>query len=693
LDEIIVTASAFPESRSRIASTTQVLDEDTIRRSTGQSLTELLVENAVGYLSERSSAQTQINIRGGISDGQGRDYLSDVLVLVNGRRAGSANISKLSMNEVARVEVIRGPASVIYGSGNIGGVVNIIMKDGRSAQGGSAFIGAGSFNLLKGHIEYGGTAGAVDYFVGVSGSSRDDYHSGRGGGTQANTGWNRLGGTLGIGADLGANNRVDVLLRSDGCYDCGYRGSQANTYNRDDRSNHSIELTYKGSDGTGRLEWSVHPYFVVDIDDYDWNSPIIVSNNAPAPGTSRDDNNRRQSVLGNQLRLQGRFWEGGSVLLGWDYEYSRLRSRRFRAGVPGVTLAQVPPLDNNQHERLHAFYGELVQSILDDRITMRGGLRHTLGRTGLDETPNLTGVILQTKPFEITTYAAGLTFKAMDGWLLHAGASSGFRSPSATQLAGNYTAVGGSRTFGNPDLTPETGHQMEIGSTLAGDGWTLDTVLFNNTITNRYTTEPIPGVANASRFINSPADVEVTGAEVQAKIDLLKALRKEAGTLFWQLSGNGNYNFHMKDRGAAATATTDNLLRIYRYQLALTSRIGQTGSNGRAWSFSANAVLLGPAWLDPVVGPEYLLGPQEFNRTYYIRKAPYWVINLSGSIALTKRLDLTASIRNLLNKNESPSLFGLDRAPYLADPRFLNGGAPGSSMEGRNVEVRLAARF
>ncbi|MGO7771011.1 TonB-dependent receptor plug domain-containing protein, partial [Rhizobium ruizarguesonis] len=75
------------------------------------------------------------NLRGASTDGQGRDFRSQVLVLVNGRRAGTANLSKLSPSDVERIEIVRGPSSVIYGSQAMGGVVNIIMKTGATAPG------------------------------------------------------------------------------------------------------------------------------------------------------------------------------------------------------------------------------------------------------------------------------------------------------------------------------------------------------------------------------------------------------------------------------------------------------------------------------------------------------------------------------------------------------------------------------
>ncbi|WP_163535877.1 TonB-dependent receptor plug domain-containing protein, partial [Klebsiella pneumoniae] len=77
-----------------ITGTVQVIEGERIAQSTARSVTELLAENAVGFFSEWTPGQTSINIRGGATDGQGKDFRSQVLVLINGRRAGTANISK-----------------------------------------------------------------------------------------------------------------------------------------------------------------------------------------------------------------------------------------------------------------------------------------------------------------------------------------------------------------------------------------------------------------------------------------------------------------------------------------------------------------------------------------------------------------------------------------------------------------------
>ena len=93
----MTTPTGRTESISRVVGTTQIIGREAIERSTARSVAELMAENAVGFLSEWTPGQTSLNIRGAATEGQGRDFRSQVLVLINGHRAGTANISKLSI--------------------------------------------------------------------------------------------------------------------------------------------------------------------------------------------------------------------------------------------------------------------------------------------------------------------------------------------------------------------------------------------------------------------------------------------------------------------------------------------------------------------------------------------------------------------------------------------------------------------
>lgn len=564
LDEIVTTATGRPEPRSAIAGTVQVVDRERIERSPAKSVTDLLAKNAVGFFSEWTPGQTSINIRGGASDGQGRDFKSQVLVLINGHRAGTANLSKLSLADVERIEVVRGPASVIYGSQNIGGVVNIILKTGRTAPGTLVEGTTGVWGLLQGRAQTGGVYDALDYYVGASGGQRGNYHAGVGGGEEVNTDWKRKALTGALGVQLNPDHRLDFTMRTDGIYDEGFRGSAANVVNRENRYNGSFDASYTGQVPGGAFSWFMQAYAVNDVDDLKWASPIQRgANNQPQAGTSADFNRRNLDIAGTRVQPRFRLWDDNELLTGWDWEESWLRSDRIRAGVRGAKLAQVPPMDNNQTDNVHAFYAEDVQRLFDNRLTLRGGVRRTFGETSFDPTPFLANQKATKRDYEATTYSAGATLKTFDWMTFRLGASSGFRAPTASELAADFTALGGGRTFGNPNLKPETSQQVEAGVTLAHAGSRLDLALFQNVISDRVITKLRTSVANTSDFANNSGNVVVQGMEVQFDTDVFRLVSHDPGTWRWTAYANGNYNFHMKDEGTL-TSPTANTHRVER---------------------------------------------------------------------------------------------------------------------------------
>ncbi|PAT39218.1 TonB-dependent receptor [Vandammella animalimorsus] len=691
LDEVFVTATARPEERSRIAGTTQVIGREAIAHSSARSVTDLLAEHAVGFFSEWTAAQTSMNLRGAATDGQGRDFRSQVLVLVNGRRAGTANLSKLSPTEVERIEIVRGPASVLYGSQNMGGIVNVIMKSGQGQPPASVQLRGGSWGQYHAQAQTSGASGNMDWFVGVSAGGREDYDSGLGH-RMENTAWRRRGASAAWGWQLNEQHRLDVNLRTDGIFDAGFRGSGANTLSRDNRSNRSLDLVYDGASADQRLGWTAHLYRLKDVDEFNWASPVIRSGSNPAPGTARDYNRRNLDATGARLHARAALTPSNDVLLGYDTERSKLRSQRERLPVPGGPARQVPPIDYNQTEQVHALYFEDAQRLLDDRLTLRGGLRKTWGRTHFDDTPHLAAQRAAARSYDALTWSLGATYRLSEQTSLRALAATGFRAPTATELAADFTALGGGRSFGNPNLKPERARQLEVGATWQGAAWRLDGALFQNTISDRIITISRGPGTNTSDYGNNRANIVARGLEASAHLRLDQALGWGAGAPALSLFGHGYYHFTMQDKGAAAALESQRVQRMYRHALSAGLRYGQ-GREGQAgaWNVQLAGILRGPMRYDT---EESLLIPQaEPRRAFLHRKGSFTVWNLRGQYQLSQSLRLFAAVNNLLDKNQHPIFISTDRgAACISDRRFQNGGC-GTSMPGREFQLGLEARF
>lgn len=126
LDTVVVTGSARSQSIRDVQAAVQVIGQAELQRYGGTSLTETLML-ATGVDARPSGANSTLAIRGVISNAG-----SPVLLLVDGLRRtakyGGTNLNLIAVEEVERIEIVRGPMSALYGADATGGVVNVITK-------------------------------------------------------------------------------------------------------------------------------------------------------------------------------------------------------------------------------------------------------------------------------------------------------------------------------------------------------------------------------------------------------------------------------------------------------------------------------------------------------------------------------------------------------------------------------------
>ena len=136
LPEIIVTATRTEQTVKDTPSTVQVITREDIERRQSQTLADVLHEATGITMYSDFQGRPNLRIRGSES--------RHVLIMVDGRRMGgelsynSANvydINRIRMENVERVEIIRGSAGAIYGSDAMGGVINVITKKPKQNEG------------------------------------------------------------------------------------------------------------------------------------------------------------------------------------------------------------------------------------------------------------------------------------------------------------------------------------------------------------------------------------------------------------------------------------------------------------------------------------------------------------------------------------------------------------------------------
>lgn len=143
-----------------------VITQEDIRRSGAVNIPDVL-RMVPGVDVARIDANTwAISIRG-----FNYRYANKLLVLIDGRTVYTPGFSgvywdqqNVPLENVERIEVIRGPGGTVWGANAVNGVINIITKSAKNTQGGLVVAGTGSEESARGLVQYGGTAGANGFY-------------------------------------------------------------------------------------------------------------------------------------------------------------------------------------------------------------------------------------------------------------------------------------------------------------------------------------------------------------------------------------------------------------------------------------------------------------------------------------------------------------------------------------------------
>jgi iron complex outermembrane recepter protein len=157
----VTTVSKEPVKVSQTTAAIYVITQEDIRRSGATSIPEALRLAPGVEVARVDSASWSISIRG--FAGQ---FSKSLLVLIDGRSVYTPlfsgvywDVQNLLLEDVDRIEVIRGPGGTIWGANAVNGVINIITKSANDTQGTLARTGSGNVNQGAGAARYGGSVG------------------------------------------------------------------------------------------------------------------------------------------------------------------------------------------------------------------------------------------------------------------------------------------------------------------------------------------------------------------------------------------------------------------------------------------------------------------------------------------------------------------------------------------------------
>ena len=162
LQEVVVTATRDKEEIRQVPANVSVITAQQIEKSGATSVVEVLdkLESIQFRDYSGNSSQSVIDLRGFGGD----NPFGKTLIMLDGRKMNRPDMSSINwlqipLNNIERIEVVRGASSVLYGDAAIGGVINIITKKGKGEPKFNASVLAGSYGL---HDERAGVTGSVD---------------------------------------------------------------------------------------------------------------------------------------------------------------------------------------------------------------------------------------------------------------------------------------------------------------------------------------------------------------------------------------------------------------------------------------------------------------------------------------------------------------------------------------------------
>ena len=498
-ETVLVTAGRVEEKPRTVTQSVTVISSEEIEKNQYQDMAQLLRNYGIGMGGySEGEGLNSIRIRGMATEVMGNvGMISPILVLIDGRRASTANVSMLPMVSIDRVEILRGPAAVQYGSSAIGGVINVITKRGGKEWHGAAEAGYGSWDTTKAMGGLSGSVGPIDIAGGVQWSHQgDDYKTGKWDTLKDSAYRSKLAYVLNAGINFLEEHRLGVTLISQsnqymdnhGDIHSGspiYEGNPSYT----DRYNHDVDILYEGGYKNAGLQWKAR-YFTTG-DHYYAESYY--------PG-GHDISDAQALNQGAQAQLS---WTGDFLSLTGGFDW--LKNKYLSDVTTNSPWYQNITPDKGETNNYAGFLLAKL-NLFDEMLILSGGVRYDAYKLKVGN---------KNRDLDNTSFSVGAAFNPLDWLTLRANYGESFRAPTGLETIG-YTSTYGTY-HGNFDLKPEKGRGWDAGFDVNYQGFNLGLTYFETRYDNKIKAEDL-GWPDY-QFVNVP-EALYRGIEGQASFDL-----------------------------------------------------------------------------------------------------------------------------------------------------------------------------
>lgn len=429
LDEVVVTATKTELTQKENPRSVEVITKEDIQNTGAISVRDALrTATNIDIVSVNHGGGENISIRGGDTDG--------VLILVNGRRVAGENyfmsqgsnayaLDRLNLSNVDHIEILRGPASAIYGSGAMSGVINIITKKSEKPEF-SVGVATGT-NEMSNYYHYDtGKNGKVSVNFDVNFSKLRNIDS--------KAGKNLLHGpkqayNLNLDYEMDENNNLNLML--------DYAKDNLETRMRDFSVSSSApdDLKYPITSFTSERKTIALTYDGKNSNsDYSLSASYSQLNRDPYAADTPGTNEKKYKSWNIEARDTIRTSDNNKLIFGGEYRGDK---------------ASIYSGDNtvkNTDQYSLCLYDEYR---VDNKLLLTPAIRYDYHKSfGSHTSPNL-----------------GATYFISDKSRFKANYGTSYRAPSVDELYGAFThggIWGGMAIVGNPDLKPEKSKGWEI---------------------------------------------------------------------------------------------------------------------------------------------------------------------------------------------------------------------------------------
>lgn len=444
-----------------------------------------------------------------------------VLVLADGSRLEDYSWSdedgpSVDVRLAERVEVIRGPASVLYGSDAVGGVINVLPRELPGVAGAprtAAELGVASNNAeLSAAASAEGRRGPLAWRLSGVGRHAGNLHTPAG--ELDNTGFGSLAGEAAVGVRGtagGATLRYTryggefQLLEAEGPPPGGMEPGGPERKLSDDRVQFAGDYLAGGVRLEARAQWQRH--WLAEVADTGTGP-----GGAPLEGTTFD-------LLLNTLTLD---------VLAHHALAGRMRGT---AGLSGLyqtndSRGRVPLVPDARVRSAAAF---LFEEWPLGRWSLLAGGRVDLRHLATDANAAL-GLPAETRDYTAVSGNVGLVFRPRGALALTANAGRAWRAPTLFELFANGPHLGEARyEIGDPNLEPEAATNVDVGVRWTGSRLRAEVAAYRNAVARYVFIAPTGQVRDSLRVYRyEQADALLLGAEAALGVELSAALSARA---------------------------------------------------------------------------------------------------------------------------------------------------------------------